>query len=315
MTLDQFVERWLGKKADYDGHYGGQCVDLFRYYVDEVLGFDQPFPVQGAKDFWYHFDTDNALNGKFTRIENTPDAIPQKGDVVIWDAWSTNEFGHVAIFLEGNVDRFTSLDQNYPTLNVVTKTSHTYLRPKVLGWLRPKGEAMEDTEIDFDDGEGKRHTVSWYVREWYGEKSANKELTEEMVKLREQANSADRRRAELEGTVSERDKQVTALTNDRNKFENELIIAVRERDTAEELNIKLEQKLKEVNDVNVSSIWDRFPREAKVAIYLLASAVISQGIIMLTGIETDNAILLMLANIGLVFLKELKPRIDSVRNK
>lgn len=37
MTLDQFITKWLGKKADWDNAYAGQCVDLARFYWDTVL--------------------------------------------------------------------------------------------------------------------------------------------------------------------------------------------------------------------------------------------------------------------------------------
>lgn len=138
LTLDQFVNKWLGKKADFDGAYGGQCVDLFRFYVKEVLSRPQPRSVKGAKDFWFKFEQDPNLKNFYTRIPNTITAVPQKGDVMIWDAYSGNPYGHVSIYLSGNVFWFTSLDQNYPTLSKVTKTRHNYLRPKVVGWLRPR---------------------------------------------------------------------------------------------------------------------------------------------------------------------------------
>ena len=37
MTLEEFVKKYIGKKVDYDGVFGSQCVDLFRQYVKDVL--------------------------------------------------------------------------------------------------------------------------------------------------------------------------------------------------------------------------------------------------------------------------------------
>lgn len=136
VTLDQFVAKWLGRKADFDGAYGGQCVDLFRFYVKEVLNLPQPKPVKGAKDFWYGYAQDPNLFANYEKIPNTLWAVPKKGDVMVWDAYKGNPFGHVAIYLDGNVLWFTSFDQNFPTLSRCTKTRHNYLKPKVLGWLR-----------------------------------------------------------------------------------------------------------------------------------------------------------------------------------
>ena len=38
MTFDQFISKHLGKAMDYDGVSGVQCVDLIKYYLDEVFG-------------------------------------------------------------------------------------------------------------------------------------------------------------------------------------------------------------------------------------------------------------------------------------
>lgn len=140
MTIKEFTEKYLGKKVDWDGAYGGQCVDLFRQYVNDVLSLKQPKGVVGAKDFWTNYETDPILKDNFTKIPNTPTGVPQEGDVMIWDAWSSNKYGHIAIYIKGDVNKFISLDQNYPTLNKVTETEHNYTNPKVLGWLRPMTE-------------------------------------------------------------------------------------------------------------------------------------------------------------------------------
>lgn len=136
MTFDEFIQKWLGKKADYDGMYSGQCVDLYRFYVKEVLGYPQSPGVGGAAEIW-----DSADPKYYDFIPNTPEGIPTKGDIVVWNRRAGGGFGHVAIFISGDVNRFVSLDQNWPTLDVVTKTEHTY--SNVIGWLHPK-ETMAD---------------------------------------------------------------------------------------------------------------------------------------------------------------------------
>jgi uncharacterized coiled-coil protein SlyX len=146
MTLDAFITKYLGKKIDWDGYYGGQCVDLYRQYVDEVLEFPQPRGIPGAKDFWTNYDTDPNLRDYYKKIVNTPSGIPQKGDVVIWNSKAGGGYGHVAIFIEGNVSTFTSFDQNWPTLDKCTKTNHDYTN--VYGWLRPDLEDNEEELLD-----------------------------------------------------------------------------------------------------------------------------------------------------------------------
>ena len=50
MTLDEFVEKYNGKKIDYDGHYGAQCVDVFRQYCKDVLAIPHTGGVVGAAE-------------------------------------------------------------------------------------------------------------------------------------------------------------------------------------------------------------------------------------------------------------------------
>lgn len=138
MKLDDFINKYEGKFVDVDGFPSSnkyQCTDLYRTYVKEVLGYPQSPPVEGAKDIWNSY-----LPEYFTRIENTPDGVPQKGDIIIFGT-GLGKYGHVSIFLEGNINRFTSLDQNYPTGSPVHKQGHTY--NAVIGWLTPKEQKMD----------------------------------------------------------------------------------------------------------------------------------------------------------------------------
>lgn len=135
ISFDDFIKKYLGEGIDYDGVWSGQCVDLYRFYTKEVLGFEQSVPVGGAADIWH-----TAQPKYYDFISNTPKAVPQKGDIVIWNRNAGGGFGHVAIFIKGGINRFTSLDQNWPSLNKVTKTKHNY--KNIIGWLRPKGDSM-----------------------------------------------------------------------------------------------------------------------------------------------------------------------------
>ena len=144
MTLDDFVAKWLGKKCDFDGVNDGQCIDLARMYCREVLNTTlcPPLGLNGkAADIWTTYNTSS-----FTSILNSPTGVPSPGDLVIWDTSAGAGYGHVDIFLSGNASSFIGLDQNWPTPSLVTKTPHTYLRPKVIGWLHPK--SVPDVVVD-----------------------------------------------------------------------------------------------------------------------------------------------------------------------
>lgn len=92
MTLTQFIKTNQGKKVDFDGKYGAQCVDLYRAYCRDVLDIQQTPAVAGAKD----------IITKPGVLEVTRDsalADYSKGDVLVWDATSSNKYGHVAILV------------------------------------------------------------------------------------------------------------------------------------------------------------------------------------------------------------------------
>jgi len=138
MTFDSFITKYNGKTVDVDNAFGGQCVDLYRLYVKEVLGFAQSPPVKGAKDIW-----DTYLSGYFIRYSNTPLGVPQKGDIIIWGK-SYGPYGHVGIYYSGNVLNFKSFDQNDPVGSRCHIQSHSYRG--VLGWLRPRNFNLTDDE-------------------------------------------------------------------------------------------------------------------------------------------------------------------------
>lgn len=137
MKLNDFILKYQGKYTDFDGYYGGQCVDLYRQYCKEALNFPQSPAVNGAADIW-----DTYLKDYFGRIANTPTGIPNEGNIVIWSKSSGGGFGHVAIFIEGNASSFRSFDQNWPVGSPCQIVNHYYTN--VLGWLVPKGGVMAD---------------------------------------------------------------------------------------------------------------------------------------------------------------------------
>ena len=135
ISFQDFIIKWNGKYIDFDGVYGPQCFDLLHQFVVEVLGLTDGriLAAPAAKDIYNNYDN---LYGheNFEKIANTPTGIPGEGDIVIW---SSGQYGHVAIFIEGNANTFRSFDQNYPTGSPCHVQEHTY--GYCLGWLHFKG--------------------------------------------------------------------------------------------------------------------------------------------------------------------------------
>lgn len=94
----------------------------------------------------------------FDIVPNSPSFIPQCGDLVVFDATSTNIAGHIAVANgDGDTSRFTSLDENWTANGIVTLISHNYDNPKLLGVLRPKiiaGEINDQTKINIGGNYG-----------------------------------------------------------------------------------------------------------------------------------------------------------------
>ncbi len=148
ITFDpDFINKWNGKGIDFDGYYGDQCMDLMHQYIVEVLGYTDGriLAAPTAKDVYLNF---NNMFGKeyFTKIDNTPTGVPQKGDIVFWNASPGNTAGHVAIFKDGDVNAFNSFDQNYPTGSKCHIQNHNY--NYVLGWLRGKPNTPTPPAVD-----------------------------------------------------------------------------------------------------------------------------------------------------------------------
>jgi hypothetical protein len=63
--------------------------------------------------------------------------------------------------------------------------------------------------------------------------------------------------------------------------------------------------------IKIKELWGKLPAEIKVAFYLAASYGLSAIIVEISKIEVNNSWLAIVINILLVFLKELKPRLDA----
>ena len=130
-SFDDFIWQNYGAYLDFDGYAGPQCVDLYRYYLRDVLGVPQTPPVTGANQIF-----DNAPAATFLKIVNTPNGVPIKGDIMIWNTNAGGGYGHVGVVRTADVNKFTSLDQNWPVGGRCQKVLHNY--NNVRGWLRRK---------------------------------------------------------------------------------------------------------------------------------------------------------------------------------
>lgn len=141
-----------------DNYKVHNCFDLANDYSVKVVG-GKAFIGMGAYEIYTNFNNQPGHN-LYERIPNTPEFVPQKGDIMVWGT-GIGQYGHVAICTgEGDTTWFNSFDQNWTYAYApVTLVRHSY--NSVLGVLRPKdqkkvlgivkGDANGDGKIDVSD--------------------------------------------------------------------------------------------------------------------------------------------------------------------
>lgn len=139
MILQEFYNLYKGKEnvGNTPGNRG-QCVGLVSLWMDN---FDVPHVWGHAKDLYK-----NAPSEYFQKIPNTPDAIVQDGDIVVWNAGYNGTYGHTGIAKgKHDINSFEVFQQNDPLGSTphIKKYNYAY----VIGWLRPRALPANDTMV------------------------------------------------------------------------------------------------------------------------------------------------------------------------
>jgi len=145
MTLKEIADEWFDKTVPYPSpdpnKLQGQCVQFIRYLLKAYYEKPQWTPLEGAADFWNGYEKDSSMYNHFIKIPNTPEFVPQEGDICIWNKHKGGGYGHIAVVYgkEQNTRMLTTLEQNWKPLKVSIVT-HNY--NDVIGFLRPRMEAV-----------------------------------------------------------------------------------------------------------------------------------------------------------------------------
>lgn len=152
-TQSQFIE-----VSDRSNAY--QCLDLAYLWIF-ALGFPKG-TIQNLYAYQVYTAPKEITKKYFDIIPNTPDFVPQDGDIAVFDKSSTNSAGHIGIALGGgNTSSFMCFEQNWPIGTNASVRSRNYNTPKLLGVLRPKIVSEElvltdQTLLPIIDSNGKK---------------------------------------------------------------------------------------------------------------------------------------------------------------
>lgn len=203
ISLDEFIQKYKGKSVGYpnDNYFKGECLSLTKWYIKEVFGIDPPASgCNGARCYWSIFPS--PLDSIFEKVPNTPNLVPKKGWVAVWDGSVGSGAGHIAIVADDKATKstFNSFDSNWgsKTAQIVT---HNY--NNVYGFLVPKGNNMSDmyNGYDLSNRESMKVAVDVLVRVQKGE-FVEKSKLDELVKIKT---------AELSSKISDYEKQIKIL--------------------------------------------------------------------------------------------------------
>ncbi len=139
MKFSAWVKKFLGKKTNYDGVYGVQCVDLIDCYIHECLGLDKGF-WGNAKYWWTNRKSSAWLKKNFVFITPTyKNGELKKGDIGIR---TSGTYGHIFVIAEPTKNgKVKYYDQNATgNGDKMTLREKTYNSSTVNGILRPKNQ-------------------------------------------------------------------------------------------------------------------------------------------------------------------------------
>lgn len=156
ISHDQFIEKYKGKYVERGGSANAknQCVDLANAYLEEVIGVEKILWTN-ARDF----DDKLSNDSRFKIHINTPDFVPLKGMIAIWEHDSS---GHISIVNTANKNTFTSFDQNWPEYTPAHLQAHGYLRPPVAKFIEYIGDADDDIIGDVE-------VMPKYISAWFNQ--------------------------------------------------------------------------------------------------------------------------------------------------
>ncbi|MDE5604132.1 MAG: CHAP domain-containing protein [Eubacterium sp.] len=194
LTFESWVKLYLGKKTDWDGWYGVQCVDLIDCYINKCLGLKVGY-WGNAKYWWLERKTSAWLKENFEFITPTyKNGELKKGDIGIR---TSGTYGHIFVIAEPDANgSFAYYDQNATgNGDAMTLRTKAYNSSNINGILRPKNQAplksaTATPKIPFKKGDTVTLTTNVNVRTGAGTSYKQKTVSQLTTDGKKRATSA-----------------------------------------------------------------------------------------------------------------------------
>lgn len=145
MKWESYIKTYSGKRIDWDGCYGVQCVDLIDHYIEKCLGLTIGY-FGNAKTWWQNRN-DTWLKNNFNAITPTyKNGELKAGDIGIR---TSGTHGHIFIVAEPTANgKIKYYDQNYNGTGAgMTLRIMPYDKNTINGVLRPKDQSNLPQEV------------------------------------------------------------------------------------------------------------------------------------------------------------------------
>jgi len=130
-----WCESKLGQALDFDGSWGAQCVDLFNYYFQYLVGGNPYDYGYGVNSAYQLFDVKNDNFNYIVNNPSDPNQLPSPGDILIhWGSLpGSGGHGHVSIIASCDSSSYTVYEQNWGGM-YVKRQSHPWTGHE-RGWM------------------------------------------------------------------------------------------------------------------------------------------------------------------------------------
>lgn len=221
MTLQEYKAYALAKKQieyhSFDPRAKFQCIDLVNDYITKVWGLEAIIGTDAK-------DVPERLKPGMEFVENTPEYLPNPGEVAVWNGKVGGGAGHISVVTDkGSQLTFKSLDQNWSKPLYITEEIHSY--NNVRGFIRKKGATMDyeqlynEARTARDNHWKKLQQVAGLIGKEINDQTVDPIFTEAITTFKAWKSSAERLTAEIatkDKVISNQIGELSALTSKYN---------------------------------------------------------------------------------------------------